>query len=130
MRVILDPLEAENLFHTALCNGLGGFDYYGISVSYDEKDYDKAKESLKDTHASACYEDILLQILRNGGKLFIIDHEGEDEEIQKSITLADVHERVHNAPNAHLMNIIFERDDAITADVILQWVFFQEIIYA
>lgn len=130
MRIILEPLEAENLFHTALCNGLGEFDYYNIKVSYEEEDYKKAKESLKDTHASACYEDILLQILRNSGKLFIVDYEDDAEEMQYPITITDVHERLHNAPNKHLMDMIFERDDAITADVILQWVFFQEIIYA
>lgn len=129
MKVILEPLEAENYFHTALCNGLSAFDYYGISISYSPYEYEKAVNYLKENKLNRCYEDILLQILRNGSNLFIVDNEGNATEIETSLTIKDVHERLHNAPNKHLMDMILEQDDETTADVILQWVFFQEIIF-
>lgn len=129
MKVILEPLEAENYFHTALCNGLSALEHYGIAISYEGKDYNKAKESLAKLGKAVCYEDILLQILRNGDRLYTVDFEGGDESVRKSITLKDVHERLHTAPNDYLMEMIFERDDETTADVILQWLFFREIVF-
>jgi hypothetical protein len=52
--------------------------------------------------------------------------EGEEDNI---IILADVHERVANTELSHLVDMIEERDDAITSDVILQTTFLGEVIY-
>jgi len=40
-----------------------------------------------------------------------------------------VRERVEKTPMRHLMNMINENDDAETADVIIQQVFLNEIVY-
>ena len=45
------------------------------------------------------------------------------------ITLKEVHNRVALTPLNHLTNMINENDDAETADVILQTVFLQDIVY-
>ena len=63
-----------------------------------------------------------------GGTLTLIDHEYGGE-YTKSIKLADVHERVANTPLNHLMDMIEERDDAVTADCIIQSVFYNEVIF-
>ena len=45
------------------------------------------------------------------------------------ITINDVYERVQNTPFGHLLNMIEEDDDAETADVILQTVFYNEVVF-
>lgn len=75
-----------------------------------------------------CTEDVWMEILRMGEKLIMFDFEGEGD-MTRSITLADVHARVQKTPLDHLTDMINETDDATTADVILQTVFFEEVIF-
>jgi hypothetical protein len=124
MKIILTPQESEEYFHNALCNGLYYIDGYGLEMDYKEEDYKSAKKKLQ----TPCYEDVLMQILRDGNQLTMIDVEGDGDQT-KSITLADVHQRVQETPLRHLMAMIEENDDAETGDAIIQQVFFQEIIF-
>lgn len=123
MKVILTHEESETFFHSALCNSLGYVQGYGLELDFKKEDYQSAKAKLE----SPCYEDVLMQILRDGNKLTLVDLEGSG--YIKSITLNDVHENVQNAPFYHLCNMINENDDAETGDVIIQWVFWQEIVF-
>ncbi len=131
MEIKLTTEESEDIFHTALCNGLEYVESsYGLAVDYSDEDYKEAKESLKKDRpgVSICYEDILLEMLRLGSTIFIVDEEGGDGD-RYSITLVEVHQRVSKTPTKHLMDMINEEDDAETADVIIQQVFFNDVIY-
>jgi hypothetical protein len=68
-----------------------------------------------------------MEILRIGKPLKMVDHEGGMDDV--SIYLQDVHEKVANTPTEHLMDMIKENDDAVTADVIIQSVFYNDIIF-
>jgi hypothetical protein len=124
MLVTLSTHESESYFYNALCNGLSYIECHGISIDFNAKEYKTAKMKL----TYPCYEDVLMQILRDGGKLTLVDEEG-DGDYTSSITIKDVHERVQNTEINHLMNMVNGNDDAITADVILQSVFFNEVIF-
>ena len=124
MKVTLTKKESEELFYNSICNGLEYISAYGIGLDFKKSDYAKAKSKLE----SPCYEDVLIQILKDGGELKIVDHE-YDGAYNKSITLKDVHNKVQETPIEHLMDAINENDDACTADVILQTVFYGEIIF-
>jgi hypothetical protein len=128
-KITLTPELSEELFHNALCNGLSYISGYGLSVDYSKKDYAAAKAKLVDTSefGGVCYEDVLLQILKDGSTISIVDEEGVEDTV--SITLADVHTRVQETSVDYLMQMINEEDDAVTADVILQTVFLGEVIY-
>jgi len=129
MTVKLTPTESETIFHNALCNGLGYVEGYGIELDFNKQDYARAATVLKQGATDAvCYEDVLLQILKDGKKLTMIDHECEGE-YTRSITIKDVHKRVSQTPIRHLMNMINEEDDAETADVVIQSVFFKDVIF-
>ena len=135
MKIVLDKEESEKFFHNAMCNIGGIMSDYGLEFNYKESDYNKAKMSLqKKMHegtiksGTICTEDVFMEILRIGGKLKFIDHEG-DGLYTKSITLKDVHDRVQKTPLNHLTDMIEELDDAGTADQILQTVFFEEIVF-
>lgn len=132
MKIKLTPHESEVYFHNALCNaiGTGYMDGYGLEIIHNEETYNKAKQNLiNDGMTNPCVEDIWMQILRDGNELEIADYETDDEEYNVKITLKDVHERVQTMPINHLINYIEENDDAGTADVLLQTVFFKEIIF-
>jgi hypothetical protein len=129
MTIILTPQESETYFHNALCNGLGEMRYYGLSLEVDGNgSYKKAKAKLEKEYNSTCYEDVLLQVLKDGGTLTMVDEEN-DGEYTRTISIKDVHDRVAMTPLSHLMDMINEQDDATTGEVILQSVFYEEVIF-
>lgn len=127
MKIKLSKSESEKIFHNSLCNG-SQIAYYGLSIDYKQTEYNKSKKSLEKANQSLCYEDVWMKMLKDGYSLTIVDSEGEGH-YTKSIVLADVHARVELTPTRHLMDAINEQDDGDTADVILQTVFFKDIIF-
>lgn len=127
MKILLTAQESEQIFYNSLCNG-HQIAYYGLQIEYDENEYDKAKKRLiKFKTESPCLEDVWMEILRGGGTLTLVDEEnGLDPSV---ISLEDVHERVQNTDVRHLLDAINENDDSDTADVILQSVFYGEVIF-
>lgn len=126
MKIVLTPEESENIFFNSLCNG-HGLSYAGVSIDHDDDQYKKAKQNLEKEGASTCLEDVWMRILKDGGTLTLVDNEsGMDPAV---ITLADVHNRVSDTDARHLMDAINENDDGITAEVILQQVFYGEVIF-
>lgn len=131
MEIKLTPQECEEIFYNAMCNGLSCG--YGLSFDVDNVLYQKAKQSLRqlqqiNPNQSICYEDVYIEVLRQGGKMDVYDEEG-DGEYNRSITLKDIHKRVPKVPPTYLVQMIAGEDDAETADKILQIVFFKEIIF-
>ena len=105
MEIRLTKQETEQYFYNALCNGLSYLGDYGLKLLYDERDYDTARDNLKQqVQETVCYEDVLMEILRSGGKLTLVDYlEGiEDDAV---ISLNDVHERVAQTPLPHLLKM-------------------------
>ena len=124
MEIKLTNAESEEYFYNALCNGLNYFSGYGIILEYDTKEYQKSRTKLK----SPCFEDVLMQMLRDGKTLTFEDIECEGE-YTRTISLKDIHDKVSKTPIKHLSDMINENDDATTADVILQSVLYDEIIF-
>jgi hypothetical protein len=128
MNINLTHEESEAHFYNAICNGLGELRYYDLELDYDAKEYKAAKQQLSDKQPDnqACWEDVLMEMLRSGNTLWVVD--SNDSE-RHPITLDLVHERVQQTPTRHLMNAINENDDATTADCIIQTVIYGEVIY-
>jgi len=129
MKIILDKKEAESFFYDAMCNGLNQLGSYDIQIDYSYKDYKAAKATLvAKTKEVVCYEDVLMQIIRMGKPVYVIDMDGHEH--KRTIKLKDIHERVAKTPMRHLLEYVNETGgDAITADAILQTVIYGEIIY-
>jgi len=125
MKISLTHEESENYFFNSICNALNYVESgYELELTYDESDYKKAKSKLE----NPCYEDVLMKILKDGGILTMKDIGCEDS-YTSSININDVHQRVQNTNIRHLVNMINKNDDAVTGDVIIQQVFFNEIIF-
>jgi hypothetical protein len=123
--IVLSPEKSEEFFHESLCNSLDFLRLcYGLELEYNKDEYKKSREKLE----NPCWEDVLLQMLKDGYSLTMVDVEC-DGEYTRSITIGDVHERVSQTPFQHLSDIIEESGDATTGDVILQTVFFGEVIF-
>ena len=70
IEVKLSKEKSEEFFHNALCNGLDYFSSNGVTLDLNEKNYQKAKKTLAENGNSApCYEDVMMQMLRNGDTL-------------------------------------------------------------
>tara|TARA_R110000868_G_scaffold103241_2_gene284377 strand:- start:10746 stop:11120 length:375 start_codon:yes stop_codon:yes gene_type:complete len=123
MKIILSHEESEKFFFDALCNGLSELRGYGLQLTYRKKDYADAREKL----TSPCYEDVLMQILRDGNKLRLVDHENGFK--PRILTLDDVHTKVSNTEARWLIQMDNGEDDAVTADCILQSTFYGEVIF-
>jgi hypothetical protein len=128
MTIQLTPAEAEELFYDAICNGLGELHYYDLELDFDDAAYEAAKLKLYNAQPNVqqCYEDVLMEMLRSGDTLWIVDNNDEE---RHPITLELVHERVQLTPTRHLMDAINEDGDATTADCILQSVIYKEVIF-
>lgn len=129
MTINLTPQESEKHFYDAMCNGLGELSYYGLQLDFNDIEYDIAKAKLKAAtpDEAICLEDVLMEMLRSGNTLWIVD--SEDDDSKHPITLQQVHDNVQHTPLNHLMDAINDNDDAVTADCILQTVIFGEVIY-
>jgi hypothetical protein len=124
MTITFTTDEALEHFHTALCNGLDYISTHGLSLEYEQAHYKQAKENL---NKPCFFEDVLIQILKDGHPLVLHDEEeGMDD---STIYIRDVVERMSLVPMRHMMNAINEDDDAETADVIIQTIFYKDIIF-
>jgi len=127
MKIELTKQEAEKYFYNALCNGLGYFESYGIELKYDEQEYKKAKETAKaENEGLVCYEDILMEMLKNGNTLLAEDFDADET---YTLTLDKMYTQMYEVPANRLMEMINQRDDADTADIILQVCFIGEHTY-
>lgn len=110
------------LFQDALANGLIYLLGYNIDIDYSKKEYQQAREKLE----APCYEDVLVQILKDGGNLNFIDFE---EDNLTTIHLEDVINNMPKVPLKTLLEVLEEKGDAISADIVLQTIIFGEVIY-
>lgn len=130
MKIEFTKEEAEGLYFDALCNGLSTLGMSGIELQCDDAAYKEAATKLKSEKPTEaiCFEDVLMRILKDGGKLKFVDLENGGE-YTKEISLEDVYTNLPLTPTNHLLAMVNEEGDAITADVILQTVLYKEIIF-
>ncbi len=124
MQVILTEEESLNIYYNALCNGLSYILGHGLELDWSTEEYAIARQKF----TSPCFENVLIQILKDGGTLIFNDIEGDGENTT-NVTMKEVLERVPNTPFEHLADMLNEIDDATTADVILQTVAFNKVIF-
>ena len=119
----------KEILLNSLCNGLGQLQAYGLELIFNDDDYTEAKKSYykrNNQNSVACYEDILLEILTNGKQLSFIDEESEETYFFK---LDSALKNLDNLPPQWILQLVNEEDDAITADVVLQFCLFNEIVF-
>lgn len=117
-----------------LCMAIEGIRYWG-TTDYDDDAYKKAKQHLIELgEKRPSWEEVLGQMLLDGGKIHIIDIEdGEDSEYTKDLTIENLkhgiqlyilNPRYHSSKSCDWTDI-----DAWDGDVIIQFALFDEIIF-
>lgn len=120
-------VTTQDIVDCVLCCEAGGFDYWGELCS-DEKDYEAARECLQAKSTSEikpCYEDVLAEILEAGGKLIVFDYE---EDKYHDLTM----EKILSGWKKYMEQqntFDFDEYDAVSADCILQYAIFGDVIY-
>lgn len=111
-----------------LCCEAGGFDYWA-ELCTDEADYTAAKSRLLENAdgetVNPCYEEVLGEILRNGGKITVYDRE-DDKEYELTL------EKLLDGWKKHIEkggSDDFDMYDANDADGVLQYAIFGDWIY-
>jgi hypothetical protein len=129
MKIQLTQQEAEAVMYNALCDS--GIGIHGLEISFDKDEYAKSGVAWKKANdgKSPCYEDVLMQMLRDGHSIAVIDTEGEDGEYDSVITMQDVYERMPLVHYSRLIQMLEEDYDADTTDVVLQTIFYGEVIF-
>lgn len=123
MKIVLTNEECEKFFYNALCNGLGYVLDYNLELAFSKENYKESRKKL----TAPCYEEVLMQMLKDGYSLTMRDH--ESGEPPRTITLNHVHKRMHDVDAKWLIQMYNEEDDATTADCILQTIFYGEVIF-
>lgn len=124
MKLLLTNEEKEQFFYNALCNIGGTLSGYGLELDWNNDEYRKSREKLK----NPCIEDVIMQMLKDGYSLKINDIEGDGEN-SKEITLQTVYDNIEKTPFDDLLAMQNEEDNGNTADAIIQSVAYGEIIF-
>jgi hypothetical protein len=125
MKIVLESHESESIYYDALCNGLGCLGQYGIDLDYSEDEYKSSRAKIGPN--APCFEDVLMQMLRDGYKLTFTDTESGMDEV--NVTLQDIHEKVQLTEARYLLDMINENGDSGTADAVLQTVLYGEVVF-
>jgi hypothetical protein len=74
MKIVLTEQESEQYFFDAMCNGLNELAYYDLELDYNENEFSDTKHKLgvASPGIMICYEDILMEMLREGKSLWIV----------------------------------------------------------
>ena len=125
---LTEDFKKEIIFN-ALCNGLGQLQCYGLNLLWSDEDYTEAKKSYYQRTqriSGACYEDILMELLEMKKRVVFEDLEtGEFFDLK----LSDALTNLDNLPIWVIVQILEENDDGETADIVLQYCLFNEVVF-
>lgn len=128
MELLLTNQEKEKLFFDSLVEiyGSGYFNGHGLFWDWDKEDYKAARAKLKEP----CAEDVLMQILRDGKTIKIVDEEGEGE-YTRDISLEMIYENAKLVRLDDALAIIPEEGnyDIENCDRVLQTLLFKEVVF-
>lgn len=119
----------KEIIYNSLCNGLGQLQCYGLEILYSDTDYTEGKKAYYERTkkiAGACYEDILMEILTLNKKIVFEDTETGEFFYLK---LSDALRNLDNLPVWVVSQLLDESDDSTTADVVLQFSLFNEVVF-
>ena len=128
MKLKLTQEEVEAVLLDCFCNG-GLDELYssGVDYSYNKEKYEQFKV------VDGCYEDNLISLLKNGGRLKFIDFEGGGDVY--FLTMDSAKEKLSEIENVviieRVQDILSENGaaDAFHGWEILQFILFGEIIF-
>lgn len=125
------------LFCDALCGGSIGFGC--VTLDCEQEVYDAARERVKILKAATpedyllvgvCYEEVMTEVLRGGGKLYYMEYDwGDDQNNRVEFDLDHLMDNFHSVESWVMEQILSEDYDSITTDNLLQGLLLGELVY-
>lgn len=110
-----------------LSTAMVGCAYWCSELDYKPDEYQEAKARLKEKgNNDICYEEVLVEMLESGKSLWFCDDE-EDE--QYELTLEQLLNGIELNAEQRPHDCDLENGDAITADCIIQFALFNEVVF-
>ena len=129
----------DNLVSLLSCAFTGGISYWCSDAEVNREKYVAAKNALiagGKKSGEICVEDIYLKVLDDGGAIVLPDAEDSDEtyeltlsKILKGIQLTEAARMTGEIDAAGIPSLFDEGGDSNTADCIIQYALFGEIIF-
>lgn len=117
------------LIHDCLCDGLHYFSSYGIEVKVSKRAYNDARTEIKQEGVELCYEDVWIQVLKDGGSIAFIDVENAGD-MTGFLSLSDsTLNNFAKVPFQNIINLLNEEYDAGDCDTILQTLVWGEVVF-
>jgi hypothetical protein len=134
MQLILSQDELHELIYSALCNGgISELHASGLEIRYSRSEYQDAKQKLidKDPTKGVCYEEVLMQMLRDGKRVYFKDMEGGEPDAELNFELAAKNLQNNKDAVKDILSMLDENDggDAFTAWNVLQYAMLGELVY-
>lgn len=127
MKIQLTSDEQEKFYSSILCNGLQLLNGCGLALQFNDNEYETAKTQLEENQ---CYEDVLLQMLKNGNILKIVDVEGNGEYTKKIEYITDFTIIEGKERFLHFFSeIMNEQDDAWDNFNAMQYILYGDLIF-
>lgn len=112
-----------------LSTAMVGCAYWCSQLDYEASEYKEAKERLiENGNSNICFEEVLVEMLESGKSLYFIDAEDADEMYE--LTLEQLLNGIELNAEQRPHDCDLENGDAITADCIIQFALFGEVVFA
>ena len=113
-----------------LCGATGSACSWCSDINFDNNCYKKAKNNLIEVYKNnkdICYEDVLLQMLKNGDVITFYDEEDDEEFLLSLDVFIKGIERYMSSDDCSSMDI--DEWDDIDFDGVIQYAFFNELVF-
>ena len=118
------------LFEDALCGGSIG--YGCVTLDCESDAYSDARERVKSLNSEdymICYEEVMTEVLRAGGKLYYYEYGEDDLNSRVEFDLDHMMDNFENVPEYLLKQMMNHESDSITTDNLLQSLLLGEVVY-
>lgn len=123
MNIFFTRRDTLKIFHGALCDGLSALRYYDLELTFNDTQYQLSRRKLR----KCCYEDVLIQMLKDGFPLRLKDM--SEDTRARTLTFKLLIKRLPTVDLGTIAKAISGDGDSQSADIILQTCFFGKVIY-
>mgnify|MGYP001212033109 CR=1 FL=1 len=114
MKITLDKKEKLELIYNVMCNTHYYFPENYLLLSWNDKDYKKSK-----TRKDECYEDTLLNMLKNGYEIILKDDYVPEDEEGEIVARFNLQELFNNLDNPQIDDNYYSSLESCTDELLL-----------
>ena len=114
MKITYNKEEKLELIHSLLCTNHDYFQEYYLHFEYNEKEYAKSR-----TRKDECFEDTLLNMLKNGYEIILKDDYVPEDEEGEIVARFNLQELFNNLDNPQIDDNYYSSLESCTDELLL-----------